>query len=157
MATAVTGKQRGDLHVGKRGVFFFHDGLECPAEVVDILNNPINIWEAFVAPFLSVRLFLMKRIERFSEHHTKKLQEAADGTVAVKPEEKNALLNSGVTIAALSSSFAYLIKTIASIQITQLLLLVLAPLIVVALLSSVLAWWNVRRRDLGAVLVGVER
>ena len=42
VATAVTGKERGDLHVGKRGVFFFHDGMECSAEVVDILNNEIE-------------------------------------------------------------------------------------------------------------------
>ncbi|MEC7987457.1 MAG: hypothetical protein VX278_19970 [Myxococcota bacterium] len=152
VATAVTGKERGDLHVGKRGVFFFHDGMECSAEVVDILNNPINIWEAFIGPFLSVRTFLTKRIERFSEHHTKQLEAVAEGSVAASPGEKNALLNSGVTIAALSSSFAYLIKTISSIQITQLLGLVIAPLMVVAIVSSILAWWNVRRRDLGAVL-----
>ena len=74
VATAVTGKRRGDLHIGKKGVFTLIDGEELPATVVDIVNNPINIQEAFWAPFSSVQGFVQKRLEKFSTAHQKELE-----------------------------------------------------------------------------------
>ena len=157
VATAVTGKKRGDLHIGKRGVFMLVDGKDYPATVVDILDNPINIQEAFWAPFSSVQGFVQKRLEKFSSKHQQELEQTVESNLIQKEEaqeatSKAALLNGGVTIAALSSSFAYLIKTLSSIQLSQLFTVLLAPLLVVAMLSSVMAWWKLQRRDLGPVL-----
>ena len=157
VATAVTGKRRGDLHIGKKGVFTLVGGEEYPATVVDIVDNPINIREAFWAPFSSVQGFVQKRLEKFSSQHHKELEKTVETNLIQQPEVKDtatkaALLNGGVTVAALSSSFAYLIKTLSSIQISQLFSVILAPLLVVAILSSLMAWWKLQRRDLGPIL-----
>ena len=165
IATAVTGEKRGDLHVGKKGVFIDNDGNEFPAHVVDILDNPINIREAFLVPFSSVKVFIQKRLEKFSSQHEKELESTVEKTLISEtpsdtpkpPAEssavgKAALLNGGVTFAALSSSFAYLIKTLSSIKLTQLVTVTLPPLLVVSVLSSVMAWWKLHRRDLGPIL-----
>lgn len=157
VATAVTGKRRGDLHIGKKGVFTLVEGEEYPAAVVDIVNNPINIQEAFWAPFSSVQGFVQKRLEKFSSQHQQELETTVEKNF-IQPSEstdtttKAALLNGGVTVAALSSSFAYLIKTLSSIQVSQLVSVILAPLLVVAMLSSLMAWWKLQRRDLGPIL-----
>ena len=153
VATAVTGARRGDLHIGKKGVFTAIGGSPLPAEIVDILDNPINIREAFWAPFSSVRGFVQKKFENMASKHQQELEQTVDkGFAPADTANKAAMLNGGVTVAALSSSFAYLIKTLSSIQVTQLLTVTFAPLLVVALLSSLMAWWKLQRRDLGPVL-----
>jgi hypothetical protein len=153
IATAVTGSRRGDLHVGKKGVFIQEDGVECPATVVDILNNPINIQEAFWAPFSSVQGFVQRRFESLSSKHQKELEATVEKNFSpADPSGKAALINGGVTVAALSSSFAYLIKTLSSIQLSHLFTMMLAPLLVVAFLSSFMAWWKLQNRDLGPIL-----
>ena len=126
IATAVTGQKRGDLHIGKKGVFLDINGEEHPAQVVDILDNPINLQEAFLMPFSSVKGFVQKRLEKFSLQHQKSLEESVEKNLIAPPStaptpkseepaktnlaNKAALLNGGVTFAALSSSFAYLIS-----------------------------------------------
>ena len=153
IATAVTGKRRGDLHIGKKGVFIRIGGGDFPATVVDILDNPINIQEAFWAPFSSVRGFVQKRFETLSSKHQKELEtNVQKELIPEDPTSKAALLNGGVTVAALSSSFAYLIKTLSSIQVSQLFTVMFAPLLVVAILSSLIAWWKLQNRDLGPIL-----
>ena len=153
IATAVTGKRRGDLHIGKKGIFISSKDQQWPAEVMDILNNPINIREAFWAPFSSVRGFVQKRFETLSSKHQQELESTIEKNVVPKAENsKVAMLNGGVTVAALSSSLAYLLKTLSSIQLSQIITLMLAPMLVVAIFSSVIAWWKLQNRDLGPIL-----
>ena len=47
VASAVTGSVRGDLHIGKKGVFTDLQGHEHPAEIIDLVDAPITVFEAF--------------------------------------------------------------------------------------------------------------
>lgn len=59
----VTGGVRGGLRVGKRGIFIDTDGKEWDAVIADIVENPISVWEAAVAPFRKVGQFVSKKVE----------------------------------------------------------------------------------------------
>lgn len=66
IAAAVTSGQRRGIGVGKRGVFYDRDGKEHDARVLDIIERPISLYEAAVAPFVRVRDVVLGFIEKTS-------------------------------------------------------------------------------------------
>ncbi len=62
IAAAVTAGMRGGIGLGKRGVFYDRDEREWDAVVVDIVQNPISIWEAMIAPFVRIRDSIAERV-----------------------------------------------------------------------------------------------
>ena len=147
---AVTGHHRGDLDIGKRGVFVDLEGREHPAQVVDVLENPINLLEAFLQPLWKVRDSAVEQIDRFrlGQQVAPDKDEAGSPTVSAR----DLVVGGGLTIAALSSALAYIVKTVSSIQFGQLASIVVLPLLLLAVLSALRAWARIRRRDLGPVL-----
>ncbi len=81
VAVAVTGSHRGDLHPGKRGVFFTPDGRVLPAVVVDLIENPISVGEALLRPFGRLGTFLAHQTERFTESRYSKIEQGLDGAI----------------------------------------------------------------------------
>src|SRR2546430_13709344 len=59
----VTAGERGRLRAGKRGIFIDVQGKEWDAVVVEVVENPISILEAAVAPFRRVQEMIAGRIE----------------------------------------------------------------------------------------------
>ena len=82
VAVAVTGTHRGDLHPGKRGVFFTPDGDVLPAVVVDLLENPISVGEALLRPFERLGELLAQQAERLTESRYKKLEQGVDSAMS---------------------------------------------------------------------------
>lgn len=149
IAVAVTGSERGDLHIGKKGVFYDIHNDQFPAEVIHILDNPININEALFKPIEKLQSLAKQRLERFSKEQEQKLEAGVskEGT-----KDQSSWMSGGVTLAALSSSFAYLVQTLTSIKLSSVLLVILAPLTILTLFSSLVAGWKLHRRDLGPIL-----
>lgn len=148
IAVAVTGAERGDLHIGKKGVFYDTEFTQFPADVTDIVDNPINIKEALLKPLEKLQTLAKQRLEKFSQEKEKELESGINSN----NNDKTNWMNGGVTLAALSSSFAYLVKTLTSVKITSILLVILAPLTILALFSSLIAGWKLHKRDLGPIL-----
>jgi hypothetical protein len=151
VAVAVTGHHRGDLDIGKRGVFVDLEGHEHPAQVVDVLENPINLLEAFLQPLWKVRDSAVEQIDKFRLGQQVGPSEK-DELASAKVSARDLVVGGGLTIAALSSALAYIVKTVSSIQLGQLASIVVLPLLLLALLSALRAWTRIRRRDLGPVL-----
>ncbi len=147
IAVAVTGAERGDLHIGKKGVFYDTHFTQFPAEVTNIVDNPINIKEALLKPLEKLQTLAKQRLEKFSKDKEQELESGINSN-----SEKTNWMNGGVTLAALSSSFAYLVKTLTSVKITSILLVILTPLTILALFSSLVAGWKLHKRDLGPIL-----
>jgi hypothetical protein len=59
----VTAGERGRLRVGKRGLFIDNDGREWDAVVVELVENPISVKEAALAPFRRAAGFISKKFE----------------------------------------------------------------------------------------------
>jgi len=171
VAVPVTSGTRGNLDVGKRGVFFDLQGREYLARVVDILEQPISLREALVAPFVRVGRFLVGKIESLSATAQKQLEagvaQAATPLVAPPPaaapapavgmtagQRAGMFVGISVALAAVSSAFAFVVKTLTGVQLYQIGLGVLGAALIVLVPVSIVALVKLRRRDLSALLEG---
>jgi len=169
VAVPVTSGSKGNLCVGKRGIFRDVAGLESDAQVVQILDNPISIAEAFVSPFRRIGKTLTGKIEAMTAVAEKKLDATAAAAVeqvqatAAAPSATPAsrgllagglLMGGGVAVAALGSAAAYIGKTLAGVAWYKIVLGLLAAALAVVLPSSIVAFLKLRRRDLSAILEG---
>jgi len=171
LAVPVTHGGRGNLAVLKRGIFQDVHGRECDAKVVQIIENPISLGEAILAPFQRLGRLLSGKIEAITTQAEKKLDQSASAAVtqattsSAQPTAEQAqrnrgmlagglLMGGGVAIAALGSAIAYITKTIADIGKITLLIGLLAAVLAVIVPTSLVAFLKLRRRDLSAILEG---
>ncbi len=169
VAVAVTSGGRGNLCVGKRGVFHDVEGRELDARVVAIIDNPISLREAVAAPFKRLGGAVMGKIESIGASAEKKLDKAgaeAVSEVRTAPDEKGAkpqaasgqlggvLAGGGIAVAALGSSLAFITKTLAGLNGWQIAAGLGGAIAAVLLPTLVIAFVKLRSRDLSAMLEG---
>ena len=168
VAVPVTSSGKGNLCVHKRGIFHDTDGGECDARVVGIIENPISLPEALVAPFKRLGSLVTGKIESLTAQAEKKLDTQAAvamdqvtaGPEAARPAAKASglagggmLMGFGVAGAAIVSALAYIAKTISQSPLSVVIGLLVGVLLVVVP-TSLVAWLKLRRRDLSAILEG---
>ncbi len=164
VAIPVTSGGRGNLAAGKRGVFYEIDGAECDAQIVQIIENPISLREAFFSPFKRLGRLLTGKIESLTTEAEKKLDKAA-AEVATSPKPApraksgglsggGAMIGAGLAIAALGSAMAYITKSLSQVHWWQVLVGVACAIIAVMLPTSIVAFMKLRKRDLSAILEG---
>ena len=169
IAVPVTSGGKGNLCVGKRGVFQDTAGREFDARVVQVIENPISVGEALVSPFQRLGKLLGGKIEKITATAEKKLDVAATGAMdqvkgapaGQKAQNKGLLaggllMGGGVAVAALGTAFAYVAKTLTGVPWWQILLGVALAVLAVILPTSIIAMVKLRKRDLSAVLEGSE-
>lgn len=171
VAVPVTSGSRGILYVGKRGVFHEVDGREMDASVVEIVENPISLWEAIMAPFHRLGRAVTGKIEKITGAAEEKLDsvgsEAVTGVQAALGEQQpvsqipsapsgqmvgGVLAGGGIALAALGSSAAFVVKTLASLTWQSTLAGILVAVAAVAIPASLVAHLKLRQRDLSAIL-----
>ncbi|WP_050431412.1 hypothetical protein [Chondromyces crocatus] len=64
IAAGITSGTRRGIDVHKRGVFYDRDAKEWDARVLDLISEPISVWEAAIAPFVRLRTFVTERVEK---------------------------------------------------------------------------------------------
>ncbi|KPK86166.1 MAG: hypothetical protein AMJ81_01930 [Phycisphaerae bacterium SM23_33] len=168
LAVPVTHGGKGNLCVGKRGIFEDVNGLEWDAKVVQIIENPISLTEALVSPFRRLGGIISGKIESIAAQAEKKLDTATAAVAA--PAEKGPaaagrpaggglmagglLMGGGVAIAALGSAAAYITKTLGGLDWWIILIGVGCAVLAVILPTSIVAFIKLRKRDLSAILEG---
>jgi len=85
VALPVTSGGKGNLCVGKRGVFHDVKGGEFDARVIQILENPISISETLIAPFIRIGRILTGKIEAMTTSAEKRLDKAAASALDAPP------------------------------------------------------------------------
>lgn len=167
---------RGNLEVGKRGVFFDLDGHEYDATITSIIDAPISLKEAILSPFQNIAKAVMGRIENLSAAAQTKIEKSGIEAVeavengkppvqAPAPEAQPQPAQGGgaagaagmfmgvsVAIAALGSAFAFIAKSVAAMSWTARLLSLLAIIVVVfgpIVLAGVL---KLMRQDMGPII-----
>jgi hypothetical protein len=78
VATAVTSGDAKGLYTGRRGIFTTPDGKVWDARVVDLISQPVSIWEALKSPFARLAEFAEKQVEKFSGGRYKDLETRLD-------------------------------------------------------------------------------
>lgn len=169
LCAPVTIGDKGNLVAGKRGIFFAPDGLTFNAKVVKVIENPVCLKEAVLAPFAKFGKMAEDKVAAMSTSSegviTGKMAgfindpkaTAAATTAAVpaaKGDKAGMFMGLGIAFAALSSALAFICKTLADMSGLAILISLLcvaaalvAPIVMLALL-------RLRRQDLSSLLEG---
>ena len=170
VAVPVTAGGRGNLYVGKRGVFDHMDGRQLDAVVVDIVENPISLSEAIRSPFKRLGRVLSGKIEKLTSEAEEKLDSSSSETfetlqaafkkgspttpAAAGQPVGNVLAGGGIAVAALGSSAAFVAKTLAGLDWKAILGSLSIAILGVLVPVSIVAYLKLRQRDLSTLLEG---
>lgn len=159
VAVPVTWGTRGNLRPGKRGIFRHVDGSEWVAEVKEIVDYPVSLWEAVMRPFRKMGEALTRRFEQMTSTAERKLEAVTAGREKVPVSSGMAaggiLAGGGIALAALGSSVAYIVKTLSALKWWQMVSGLGAAVAAVLLPGIILAELRLRRADLSSLLEGV--
>ncbi len=167
LAVAYTNGDSDNLMVGRNGVFYDNAGRDWDATITKIIDNPINIRQAFWAPYKKlVRLIeeqVAKRAASADSDAEKRLSAAAaaaaalDKTKPIPPKK----VDTG-TVAALGVALGFIATALTGIigyaaglfllPFWQLVLAFAGLLLVVSGPSILIAWLKLRQRNLGPIL-----
>lgn len=176
VAVPVTSGTSTELFVGRRGVFHAVDGQEYDAQVVQIIVQPVSLWEAFIHPVRRLGALISKRLQSWSDSVDDSLEkQVASRALPVLPVPGSApagaapgaaapnammglLMGGSVAVAALGSSFAYVIHALEGVPadtiVIGVVLGIFALLLLFALPSLILAAIKILTRQLAVVLEG---
>jgi len=175
IAAAVTRGSTQLLCVGKRGIFHTTDGREFDARVVEVLQNPVSLWEAVKRPFKKLGEFVGKQAGRFTSagysqlesrvgkglsEAEKSLQKGVQtvGTAPAAPALAGGgslgfiLMGGGLGVAALGSAAAYVTKTISQVSMLAVLTVLLILFLIIAVPTLIVAYVKLRRRNISMLL-----
>lgn len=175
LAFPVTSGGKGNLCVGKRGIFHNLKGEMRDAQIVHIVENPISLTEALVAPFKRVASLISGKIEKLTQTAEKNLDKATDdafkqvqtvgstpapNTPAPAAPSNPGLASSGifaagsVAVAALGSATAYIAKIFSEHNAVKMFGGLMVALIAVMIPVAIVALMKLMRRDLSSMLEG---
>ena len=80
VAVPVTRGDAKNFYVGKRGVFFTVAGRELDAQIMQIVENPISLWESVKDPFRRVYAMIGSRFTQIAATIQKETETAITGT-----------------------------------------------------------------------------
>jgi len=173
----VTAGTSDGLFVGKRGIFYTHDGKLLDAIVVHIHSSPISVKQAMIEPFTRIPRFIEARIEAWAgkanadfdsaaQSQLDSAQKAAadaktaavDGAAPAAPAKEgggvdgNMLMGAGIAIGSLTAAAGAILASLAGLSLLQLFLGVAGLVAIIAAPFGVLAWLKLRKRNLAGLL-----
>jgi hypothetical protein len=171
VACPVVWGDKGNLVVGKRGIFHDVQGRQCQARLVHIIENPVSVLEALAMPFKRIAQMVTGKIEAIASSAEKNFDTRATGAIDQVPVAQQGqgpppappspqrsspgmVVGAGVAIAALGSMAAYVTKTLAGIGWLGILYGLIGAILLVMVPISLVAILKLRRRDLSAILEG---
>ena len=162
VAIPATSGAKGNLCVGKRGIFFDTEGREFNARIIKIIENPISLREALLSPFVRLWQFVLGKIERLAGSSEAALQKQTDAVIAAPPTvtgqaahgPAGMLVGLSLSAAAIGSAVAFVAKTITDMSYVQRLSSLGGALVVVAVPVTLIGIIKLRRQDLSSLLEG---
>lgn len=175
LAVAVTSRNIHNFFVGKYGIFFAADGSLWDARIIDVVQQPVSISEALRMPFYKFGEFIANLADRFfstkSQDAQKQLEvnlnsaattattapgalPAAQAAKAQTPAVSGSmmLMGSGIGIAALGSSIAFIVKQLAHVSIWNVLAVLLGIILIFGGPVVVVSLVKLYRRNLSRFL-----
>lgn len=171
ICAVITAGRTIPLYVGRNGLFYDRDGNPWDATVTKVVMSQVSLLEAFWAPWRKIGEMIGTQVKKFvGDTQTKTVggvTKAVDGVGANaaaktdgKPADASAngaaLASSvaalGIGIGMVGAAFAGIVGLVAGLPWWKTAIGVLLIIAAVSLPSVILAWFKLRRRDLGAVL-----
>lgn len=171
ICAVITAGRTIPLYVGRNGLFYDRDGNSWDATITKVVMSQVSLREAFWAPWRKIGEMIGTQVKKFVGDTQSKtvggVTKAVDGVgtnAAAKTEGKPAdssangaaLASSvaalGIGIGMVGAAFAGIVGLVAGLPWWKTAIGVLLIIAAVSLPSVILAWFKLRRRDLGAVL-----
>ncbi len=171
IAAAFTAGDSDFLMVGRHGIFYDRKGQDWNATIVRISDHPISIRQSFWSPYKKLVKAISEQMQKFAASKADAVQEKV--VKAVLDSGKNAVaatLNSpakpafdvakfagifaaiGLAIGAIGGILASIVAGIFSLKFWQIPLAFAGLMLVVSGPSMMLAWFKLKRRNLGPIL-----
>lgn len=168
IVAAVTAGDEGELMVGRNGLFYDREGNDWDATVVKVVQNAISVREAFWSPYRRVSRLVSEQIQKFASSRDDALVNNAAaqvGDAAAPPVDGAAMAKTfdiarfagifaalGLAAGVLGAALASIFKGLMALQWWQWPLVVAGVLLLISGPSMLMAWFKLRRRNLGPIL-----
>ena len=163
VCAVVTAGRVAGLYVGRNGVFCDRDGKYWEAVVTKIVESQVSLAEAFWAPWKKMGEGIAATVKKFLGDRQAKGEAAAQSALTAQPPSEGqnsqagaAMASSvaaiGIGIGMIGAAFASVMAVVSSMTWWQILVGIAAIVVAVSLPSVILAWFKLRRRDIGAIL-----
>ena len=154
-AVATAGTIRG-LYVGRNGVFYDRDGKDWEAVVTKVVEAEVSLAEAFWTPWRKLGEGVAATVKKFLGEKQEAAQAKLDSGVQSAQAGGAAMASSvaaiGIGVGMMGAAFASILAAISGMTWWQILISIVSLVLVVSLPSTILAWFKLRARDLGAIL-----
>lgn len=155
----VTGGSTNRLYPGKGGIFIGRDGKCYNVTLLDFVNGPVSFVQSVFQPFKRIGSVIGSKFQKLTDftETEKKLTDAVQtgqsgGLKSMFAGNPALLMFGGVSLAALGTSAAYILKTLKEISLVHVLIALGVIFLVIFLPLSIAALFKLWRRDLGRFL-----
>ncbi|MDG3065737.1 hypothetical protein ACFQ4M_06450 [Thauera mechernichensis] len=173
IVAAMTGGDADEMMVpGRNGVFYDRQGRDWNASVVQVVEAPISVRQAFWSPYKRVARMIGEQIQKFAASRDKAVEERAAAGVAdagAKVEAPAAAPAApaqafdiakfagifaaiGLALGALGTALAAVVSGFLSLPAWQMPLVVVGIVLLISGPSMLMAWLKLRQRNLGPLL-----
>jgi hypothetical protein len=169
IAAAFTAGDSDYLIVGRHGVFYDGEGRDWNATIVRISDHPISIRQAFWSPFKKAAAAISDQMQKFAaskanaghEDRLKTVSAVASSVAASNAPNKPSFdvakfagifAALGLAIGAIGGILASVVAGILSLKLWQMPFAFIGLLLVISGPSMILAWFKLKRRNLGPIL-----
>jgi len=173
VAAAFTAGDSDFLMVGRHGIFYDRKGQDWNATIVRISDHPISIRQAFWSPYKNLSKMIGEQMQKLAASKANAVENKLATTVASAPSVATAapaptaapvkppfdvgkfagiFAAIGLAIGAIGGILATVVGGILSLELWQIPLAVIGLMLTISLPSMVLAWFKLKRRNLGPIL-----
>ncbi len=173
IAAAFTSGDSDFLMVGRHGVFYDRKGQDWNATIVRIADHPISIRQAFWSPYKKISKTISEQMQKFATSKANAVESkvavavsnapnavafapAAPATPVKPPFDVGKFAGIfaaiGLAIGAIGGILASVVGGILGLELWQIPLALIGLMLTISLPSMVLAWFKLKRRNLGPIL-----
>jgi hypothetical protein len=179
IVAAVTAGDAGKLMNGRNGIFYDRNGVDWDAHVVKLIENPISVREAFWTPYRRIGKMISDQIQKMAASRDKSIEEKSASSVIASAEKVESAPAAtpaaaspatpapapfdiakfagifaaiGLAIGAIGTALAAVATGFLSLKIWQMPLAILGIMLLISGPSMLLAWFKLRKRNLGPIL-----
>lgn len=173
VAAAFTAGDSDFLMVGRHGIFYDRKGQDWNATIVRISDHPISIRQAFWSPYKKLTKMIGEQMQKLAASKANAVENKMATTVANAPNAVAAAPTPpavpvkppfdvgkfagifaaiGLAIGAIGGILATVVGGILSLELWQIPLAMIGLMLTISLPSMVLAWFKLKRRNLGPIL-----
>ncbi|HUW76478.1 MAG TPA: hypothetical protein VMV70_07320 [Gallionella sp.] len=170
IAAAFTAGDSDYLIVGRNGVFYDRKGRDWDASIVRIVDNPISIRQAFWSPYKKLTKVISEQLQKLAASKADSVQgkmiksvvesgKAVAEAPAAPPKTAfdvgkfaGIFAAIGLAIGAIGGILAAFIGGLLGLKFWQIPLALIGLLLLISCPSMLLAWFKLKRRNLGPIL-----